>query len=202
MFLRSAIFLLCFVPILGFLCQENSPVYRFTIGDIRATVIYDGFLTFTTPPFFAPVEDVNASYSACFRSIDPLTLSQNVLVLDTEAGRVLIDPGARGGEEVPVLASAGLLFKNMRAAGIPPESIDHVFLTHGHADHVSGLLGLEGGPAFPNAKLYVGVTENRFWMTEPLPISEDHPLRDTLRKLCMLSKVSDLRSLLLSQRIN
>lgn len=185
MMLSSVIFSFCFIPILGSLCQENSPIYHFRIGDIRGTVLYDGPLTFSTNPFFVPFESLRSTYEACFRPIDPLTLSQNILLLESKVGRVLVDPGSRGGQANPLLASGGLLFENMRGAGILPESIDHVFLTHAHADHVSGLLGLDGGRAFRNAKVYIGVKEHRFWTKEPLPISDDHPLRDTLRKSYM-----------------
>jgi len=49
---------------------------------------------------------------------------------------VLIDTGAGDlyGRD------GGLLVANLRAAGIAPEQIDEIYLTHLHRDHVGGLL--------------------------------------------------------------
>lgn len=180
MFLRCLTLLALLLPAFSNSCQKNAAIYHFTVGDIQGTVLFDGPLAFTTSPFLISDDDLRRSYDACFRSTSPLSLSQNVVLLDTPSGRILVDPGSRGSQSVPLLADAGMLFENLRAAGISPTSVDHVLLTHAHGDHVNGLLSPDGGPAFPNAKVHIGRREHRFWTTEPLPISEDHPQRDTL----------------------
>jgi glyoxylase-like metal-dependent hydrolase (beta-lactamase superfamily II) len=44
----------------------------------------------------------------------------------------------------------------LRAAGVDPETITHVVLTHLHWDHAGGLVRADGGLAFPRAEHVVG----------------------------------------------
>lgn len=50
----------------------------------------------------------------------------------------------------------------LRHAGITPEDITHVVLTHAHSDHVGGLLR-EGQPSFPKAKILFSRKELAYW---------------------------------------
>ena len=43
-----------------------------------------------------------------------------------------------------------------------PEQIDVVVLSHGHPDHIGGLLE-DGKPLFPNARYLIGASEYDFW---------------------------------------
>lgn len=50
----------------------------------------------------------------------------------------------------------------LAAAGITPDQIDIVVITHMHGDHIGGLTG-EGGPTFPNARYVTGDAEFAHW---------------------------------------
>ena len=54
------------------------------------------------------------------------------------------------------------LLKNLRDAGIMPEDIDVILITHMHADHIGGLLK-DGKAAFPKATLHVARDEYFYW---------------------------------------
>jgi glyoxylase-like metal-dependent hydrolase (beta-lactamase superfamily II) len=81
----------------------------------------------------------------------------NCLVVETPAGRVLIETGI--GERVsdkvremrryegrPIVAA-------LEASGFEPASIDLVAMSHLHFDHAGGLLRADGSKAFPRARI-------------------------------------------------
>ncbi|WP_236635871.1 MBL fold metallo-hydrolase [Paracoccus aminophilus] len=98
-----------------------------------------------------------------------------------EFARVCTDnflPSAKSGNSfTPSLVKAGdalVLFDTglnpegilaaLAQAGVAPEAITHVVLTHMHGDHIGGLMG--EGPTFPNAELIVPRAENDYWAAQ------------------------------------
>ena len=81
----------------------------------------------------------------------------NCLVVETPAGRVLIETGI--GERVSdkVRAMRGYegssVVPAMAAAGFEPGTIDIVAMSHLHFDHAGGLLLADGSKAFPRARI-------------------------------------------------
>ncbi|MGL6196043.1 MAG: MBL fold metallo-hydrolase, partial [Thermoguttaceae bacterium] len=58
----------------------------------------------------------------------------------------------------------GEMLKNLQAAGIKPEEIKAVLISHSHGDHVGGLLKEEKA-VFPNAKIWLSDKELDYWKT-------------------------------------
>jgi glyoxylase-like metal-dependent hydrolase (beta-lactamase superfamily II) len=74
--------------------------------------------------------------------------------------RILIDAGSGPGFQ----PTAGKLQANLEAAGIAPDSITKVVFTHGHADHLWGVIDDFGdGDRFPNARYVISGAEWDFW---------------------------------------
>lgn len=69
-----------------------------------------------------------------------------------------------------VLFDTGMVPANnaasMAQAGLTPEDVTHVVLTHMHPDHISGLMDGEA-PAFPNAQLILPRPESDYWAANP-----------------------------------
>jgi glyoxylase-like metal-dependent hydrolase (beta-lactamase superfamily II) len=69
--------------------------------------------------------------------------TNNPLVVDTGRERILVD--TRFGEKIgPPFGSFPWLQANLGRAGIAPESIDLVVVSHGHLDDIGGLVSESG----------------------------------------------------------
>jgi glyoxylase-like metal-dependent hydrolase (beta-lactamase superfamily II) len=76
----------------------------------------------------------------------------------------LIDTGA-GGELGPEL---GRLAANLAAAGVAPERVNAIVLTHAHPDHIGGIVRADGELAFPNAYFFIAEREWKHWTAEAI----------------------------------
>ncbi|MDR3135380.1 MAG: MBL fold metallo-hydrolase [Deltaproteobacteria bacterium] len=79
----------------------------------------------------------------------------NVFVVSLPEGLVLVDTGN---------GPSSNLVKNIMAAGIDLADIKAILLTHFHSDHIGGLVGIDGKPAFPNVTVYADKIEDNYWL--------------------------------------
>src|ERR1700740_1497568 len=123
--------------------------YRFKIGDFQATVISDGSGQIPIRPILAMnVSEAELAPVLKANFMQPvIQITNNILVVDTGRERILIDSGF--GEKLgPSFGSFPGLEANLRRAGIATESIDLVVTSHGHLDHIGGLVTESGALAF------------------------------------------------------
>src|SRR3984893_13088093 len=143
---------------------SGNGFYRFKIGDFQATVISDGYGQIRTRPIL-PVNVSEAELAPVLKanSMQPvIQATNNILVVDTGRERILVDTGF--GEKLgPSFGSFPGLQGNLRRAGIAPESIDLVVTSHGHLDHIGGLVKKSGALAFPKAQFVFVDTEWNYW---------------------------------------
>jgi len=74
---------------------------------------------------------------------------------------LLVDTGMGPG---PVEKDSGHLMERLAAAGVTPDQVDLVLITHCHQDHIGGLLNPDGSRAFAKAKLCLPRAEHELWL--------------------------------------
>lgn len=95
-----------------------------------------------------------------------LTQALNCLLVETPAGRVLIETGI--GERMDEshrrqrALTGPAIVPALRGAGFDPDTVDLVAVSHLHFDHAGGLLTADGGRAFPRARVVAQADEWRF----------------------------------------
>lgn len=161
----------------------NAAVYRFAVGDIRATAVSDGQAEFPAHPHYAPnatAEQVRDTLAR--RGADPELhlLNATALLLEHHGRTVLVDAGAG----TALGPGFGALPDRLRQIGTAPEDVDVVHITHGHLDHIGGLVAPDGEPVFPRARLSIHAADWAYW-TDPaldldaLPLPQE--FRDAFR---------------------
>jgi glyoxylase-like metal-dependent hydrolase (beta-lactamase superfamily II) len=147
----------------------TSETYRFQIGTFECLIVNDGMYAYPHPArlFFAnaphePLRQALHEHNVDVAQWDVYVSPYPSLVVNTGQHLALVDTG--GGDLAP---TTGQLIPNLQRAGIAPEDIDTVILTHAHPDHLGGAVGEDGQLAFPRARYVMGRDEWQFWNSDP-----------------------------------
>jgi glyoxylase-like metal-dependent hydrolase (beta-lactamase superfamily II) len=146
--------------------KQAPSFYRYKVGDAQVNAISDGASTFPLADTFvlnAKKDEVNAALDKAFLPKDKMTIHFAPLVINTGGKLVVIDTGNGPGAFAATKGNVGQFASNMAAAGIDAKNVDMVVISHFHGDHVNGLLGADGSPAFPNAEVLVPAAEWKYW---------------------------------------
>jgi glyoxylase-like metal-dependent hydrolase (beta-lactamase superfamily II) len=141
---------------------------RFTVGGFECLAVSDGALVSEPPEVPGPMLFANARPADVDTAVRESggttpwtrwTEEMTCLLVDTGLQRILVDAGAGGLDP-----ATGRLVENLAHAGVASSDVDAVILSHGHADHIGGLLDRDGSPVFPTARVLLSKKEWRFWM--------------------------------------
>jgi glyoxylase-like metal-dependent hydrolase (beta-lactamase superfamily II) len=138
---------------------RTENVYGFRIGELDAMALMDGAIEVPNDNKVFGVglkpEDVAAVLSTNGLPTDKLQLTIHPLLVKTADRVLLFDTGA-GGLFGP---TTGKLQASFTEAGVDPQGVTDIFISHSHGDHVGGLVNAEGKPAFPNATIHISKPE-------------------------------------------
>lgn len=135
---------------------SSANFHRFALGDFEVTTLMVGTrLNDKVRETFglnASDEDFAAASAAAFIPTDTAMNFFTPTLVNTRAELILFDTG---------LAPDGITGA-LAAAGVTPDQVDTVVLTHMHGDHIGGLSG-DAGPTFANARYVTGSIEHNHW---------------------------------------
>ena len=141
--------------------SHAAPPHRLTVGAFELAVVSDGHLVLPTS-FLAP--DAPAAERAELlgesgASGGEFQSPTNCTLIRAGNALILVDTGS-GPHFMP---TAGKLADNLDAAGIDRGTITTVVYTHGHPDHLWGVVDDFEEPVFPRASYVVAAAEWDFW---------------------------------------
>ena len=137
-------------------------VYHRRFGGLLVSAVSDGYVD----PLLDVVRGVTAAEAErmvlAALGRPGLRIGVNMFAVRSAGRTWLVDAGS-GTTMGP---SCGRLPENLRVAGIAPEDVDAIMLTHVHPDHSNGLTSDDGKALFPRAEVIVHADEVAHWFDD------------------------------------
>ena len=144
--------------------RTSRAATEMTLGPARLTTLSDGHLQLPRDFMLGDLDPEKAAPILAEHGVtgDMLEPPCNLTLYRDGTNTVLFDAGAGSG----FMPSAGELRTALEADGLAPSDITHVLFTHGHPDHLWGVLDDFDDPLFTNATHMIGQGEWDYW-TDP-----------------------------------
>jgi glyoxylase-like metal-dependent hydrolase (beta-lactamase superfamily II) len=156
--------------------QEPAGVFHMKTGSAEVIALQDGQLQLQTNL----LKNIDkTTLNSLVGSDEAVPATVNAFVVKLNGHIVLVDAGGRG---QAYGGDLGHLAERLRSAGVKPESVEAVLLTHLHFDHISGLTTPDGKRAFPNARLRMAQAEYDYYLNPALEKSATQADRDRYKQ--------------------
>lgn len=137
----------------------NQPFPSRETGDFQITALSDGIMS-ASLDLLSGIEKAEADLIQRNAGInEPGDIHINCYLIRGRGRIILVDAGTGMPGNMQLTA-------NLAAAGVSPDDIDTVLLTHCHPDHIGGLLDPEKKPVFKHAEIMLHPLEAQHWLDD------------------------------------
>lgn len=143
--------------------RQVPGVYHRRLGDVLVTALLDGYVDQSYSAFRDLSREDADAIMALDHAVSPARTSVNCFLLRGPDYTALVDCGSQD----KMGPTCGRLFENLAAAGVRPDEVDYILLTHAHPDHSCGLTDVAtGARLFPNATVIANAKEIGHWFSD------------------------------------
>jgi glyoxylase-like metal-dependent hydrolase (beta-lactamase superfamily II) len=145
--------------------STNEPFRRHNVGDLEVISLADGIVEIPHREGYirnANVEQTKAALRAAGLPDGHVPVPFTATAIRMRGKLILIDTGTGG---FPIYGPrGGALRRSMVAAGLDPEDVKTILISHLHGDHIYGLMDKDtNAQMFPRAEIIVPAAELRWW---------------------------------------
>lgn len=132
------------------------------VGNLKVTALFDGELGLPRSDLLGiSSAKANQLFEENFVPVDEhnqVVTDFSAYLVQTPTQNILVDAGTAK----CFGPSLGHVPENLKKAGLQPEQIDTILITHAHPDHLCGIT-LDGKMVYPNAKVYLAKADVDYW---------------------------------------
>lgn len=132
------------------------------VGNLKVTALFDGELGLPRSDLLGiSSAKANQLFTENFVPVDEhnqVVTDFSAYLVQTPTQNILVDAGTAK----CFGPSLGHVPENLKKAGLQPEQIDTILITHAHPDHLCGIT-LDGKMVYPNAKVYLAKADVDYW---------------------------------------
>lgn len=140
---------------------QKADAYAMPLGDIEIVSLSDGTVPQDLHKLLTGTSEaqINDLLVKSFQA-NPVEASINAFLIRGNDRTILVDTGS-GDLFGP--GNGGKLLDSLAAAGVNPDQVTDILITHVHTDHTGGLVA-GGEPVFVNATVHVGAPDMDFFL--------------------------------------